>query len=245
MLAILIATLLPLGPIARGVLVLMSVSPGAPLMINKARSGSGNVTLAVAVAVALTLAALVTLPIELFVLNALFPLHLRASVSTLIWTLIPRLIIPLAVGAGVRHLWPKGADVLGRVVRVLFLMVLALVAISALAVTWPVLGRIGPWGWLAMVLVTAGAAALGELVGGGPYGACIWTNGAAIQVDPDTTALKRATGGAIGRAVAMTTAAAVDWRFRGDIAEIIVYDSALSDGDWSLVRGYLKAHWNY
>jgi len=113
MLAILIATLLPLGPIARGVLVLMSVSPGAPLMINKARSGSGNVTLAVAVAVALTLAALVTLPIELFVLNALFPLHLRASVSTLIWTLIPRLIIPLAVGAGVRHLWPKGAECWG------------------------------------------------------------------------------------------------------------------------------------
>ena len=35
MLAILIATLLPLGPIARGVLVLMSVSPGAPLMINE------------------------------------------------------------------------------------------------------------------------------------------------------------------------------------------------------------------
>ena len=135
--------------------------------------------------------------------------------------------------------------VLGRVVRVLFLMVLALVAISALAVTWRVLGRIGPWGWPAMVLATAGAAALGELVGGGPYGAGIWTNGAAIQVDPDTTALKRATGGAIGRAVAMTTAAAVDWRFRGDIAEIIVYDSALSDGDWSLVRGYLKSHWNY
>ncbi len=40
MLAILIAAILPLGPGARGVIVLMAVSPGAPLMIQKGR-GAG------------------------------------------------------------------------------------------------------------------------------------------------------------------------------------------------------------
>ena len=165
-LSILVAIALPLGPVARGVLVLMAVSPGAPLMINKARGPSGNLALAVSITVALTLAVLVMLPIELLVLNRLFPLRLQASVPVLMRTLVPRLLIPLAAGALLRLVWSKGADVLERVVRVLFSIALALVAIGALATTWHQLGNIGPFGWLAMVLVTLGALALGDAVGG-------------------------------------------------------------------------------
>ncbi len=166
MLAILIALVLPLGPIARGALVLMSVSPGAPLMINKVRGPSGNLALAATVAVALTLAALVTLPIELLVLNRLFPLHLQASVPALLRMLVPRLLIPLALGVAARLVWSKGAEVLERVVRAVFLIALALVAIAALATAWHQIGRIGPFGWLAMILITLGATVLGDFVGG-------------------------------------------------------------------------------
>ena len=165
-LAILIAAILPLGPVARGVIVLMAVSPGAPLMIQKGRS-QGRLPLAVAAAVALTLAAVVTLPIELLVLNRMFPLRLHASVPALVSTILPKLIIPLVLGAALQRLWPKGADLLAPVVRVLFYASLVLVAIAALAATWHELWRITPWVWLAMLMVTLGAAALGDFVGGG------------------------------------------------------------------------------
>jgi BASS family bile acid:Na+ symporter len=164
-LAILVATLLPLGPVARGVIVLMAVSPGAPLLILKGRT-QGQLSLAVAVTVALTLAAVVTLPVELLILNGLFPLKLHASVSALVSHILPKLLVPLVLGAALRRIWPKGADVLAPVVHVLFYVALALVAIAALAATWTELEHLTPWVWLAMLLVTLGAAALGDFVGG-------------------------------------------------------------------------------
>jgi predicted Na+-dependent transporter len=164
-LAILIAAILPLGPVARGVIVLMAVSPGAPLMIEKGRS-QGRLPLAVAAAVVLTLAAIVTLPVELLVLNRMFPLQLHASVPALMSNILPKLLIPLVLGAALRATWPRGADMLAPVVRVLFYMSLALVAIAALAAMWHHLGRLTPWVWLAMLLVTLGSAALGDFFGG-------------------------------------------------------------------------------
>jgi BASS family bile acid:Na+ symporter len=164
-LAILIAATLPLGPVARGVIVLMAVSPGAPLMIQKGRS-QGRLSLAVAAAVALTVAAIVTLPVELLVLNRMFPFRLHASVPALVSDILPKLIIPLLLGAVLQRMWPKGSDLLAPVVRVLFYVSLALVAIVALAATWQQLERLTPWVWLAMLMVTLGAAALGDFFGG-------------------------------------------------------------------------------
>jgi bile acid:Na+ symporter, BASS family len=193
MLAVLVALVLPLGPITRGALVLMSVSPGAPLMINKARGQCGNLALAATITVALTLAALVTMPVELRVLNRLFPLHLQASVPALLRILVPSLLIPLAVGVAARLVSSKGADVLERVVRVVFLLALVLVAIAALATAWHQIGRIGPFGWLAMILVTLGATVLGDLVGGrdprnrktAAYAVVLGNPAVAIQVATD------------------------------------------------------------
>jgi hypothetical protein len=62
---------------------------------------------------------------------------------------------------------------------------------------------------------------------------------------PDTTPLAYAQGGAIGRAVVQLTLSGVDTRFNGDIAEVIIYDAALSDSDRLGVEAYLKAKWGY
>jgi BASS family bile acid:Na+ symporter len=165
MLAILIAVALPLGPVERGVLVLMSVSPGAPMLMNKARK-SGRMELAVALAVALTLAAVAFVPIEVFVLNRLFPWRLQVSAPALLRALVPKLLIPLALGAIVRRVWPRGANALQPIARVLFDVALVIAAIGALAVSWRVLVQMSPWAWLAMLLVTLGAALLGDAFGG-------------------------------------------------------------------------------
>jgi BASS family bile acid:Na+ symporter len=165
MLAILVAATLPVGPVVRGVIVLMAISPGAPMLMNRAQA-SGNVALAVALAVTLMLAAVVFLPVELFVLNRLFPWQLHASTPSLLRSLAPKLILPLALGATLRRVWPKGADAIGPVVRILFRAALLIAVVGALAVSWREVVGMSPWAWLAMLLVTLGAALLGDAFGG-------------------------------------------------------------------------------
>jgi hypothetical protein len=53
-----------------------------------------------------------------------------------------------------------------------------------------------------------------------------------------------AAGGAIGRAVLQTTASPYDQRFNGDIAQVIVYDTALADADRSALEQYLARRWS-
>ena len=165
MLAILVAATLPLGPVARGVIVLMAVSPGAPMLMNKSQA-SGNVALAAALAVGLTVAAVVFLPVELFVLNRLFPWRLHASTPALLENVVPKLILPLVVGALLHRVWPKAADKLAPVVRTLFHAALLVAVVGALAVSWREILHMGPWAWLAMLIVTLGAVLMGDAFGG-------------------------------------------------------------------------------
>jgi bile acid:Na+ symporter, BASS family len=165
LLAILVATTFPLSPAGGGVVVLMAVSPGAPMVMNKARK-SGNLALAVTLAVTLTLAALVLVPVEMMVLNRMFPVRLQASVPALVDRLLPQLLVPLALGFAVRTLWPAGASALEPFVRRLFQLALLVAVIAALAMSWREIARMSPWGWLAMLLVTFGAVLLGDAFGG-------------------------------------------------------------------------------
>jgi hypothetical protein len=73
----------------------------------------------------------------------------------------------------------------------------------------------------------------------------LWVNGVSQTGDVNVVALTSATGGAIGRAFLSNPSTDRDQRFRGDIAEVIVYDSALDDVDRLAIESYLKSHWNY
>ncbi len=68
-------------------------------------------------------------------------------------------------------------------------------------------------------------------------------NGALVATDNDRNAVSQATQGAIGRGLVQTTHTNLDPRFRGDIAEILVYDAALEDADRSAIEDYLKNRW--
>jgi hypothetical protein len=71
----------------------------------------------------------------------------------------------------------------------------------------------------------------------------IWENGVPVALDNEKSPLSTASDGAIGRALVQTTVLGVDPRFRGDIAEVIVYDTALSEGDRAAVDTYLMNRW--
>ena len=73
----------------------------------------------------------------------------------------------------------------------------------------------------------------------------LWIKGSPFAADTNSAPLSYAAGGAVGRAANVTTANGFDGRFRGDIAEIVVYDAALSSADRIAVETYLQAHWRY
>jgi hypothetical protein len=78
-------------------------------------------------------------------------------------------------------------------------------------------------------------------------GKLLWTQGAPLgsyNYPPRSAFLVSANGGAVGRALFTGQEPyAQDGRFIGDIAEVIVYDSALSNADRDSVEGYLRAAW--
>jgi hypothetical protein len=78
---------------------------------------------------------------------------------------------------------------------------------------------------------------------GASAGRTLWINGVQVSSDLKTTPLAAAMGGAVGRAIFQTTASGYDQRFRGDIAEIVVYDAALADAERKSVEDYLAKHW--
>jgi hypothetical protein len=75
------------------------------------------------------------------------------------------------------------------------------------------------------------------------FGQTLWANGIRVADSVNLTLLTLADGGAIGRAFFNNGSA--DARFRGDIAEVIVYDTSLDDPTRIVVEGYLKNHWQY
>ena len=71
----------------------------------------------------------------------------------------------------------------------------------------------------------------------------LWIDGAPVAQDLNQMALVRATGGAIGRSIDRTTVSGQDLRYRGDIAEIAIYDTTLSDADRVAIEKGLSARW--
>jgi hypothetical protein len=69
----------------------------------------------------------------------------------------------------------------------------------------------------------------------------VWQNGVKVNVGGASGGPGSGfSGGAIGRAMRSHTS---DERFIGDIAEIVVFDVALSDPERLQMEAYLKAHW--
>jgi hypothetical protein len=74
-------------------------------------------------------------------------------------------------------------------------------------------------------------------------GRALWIQGFPVAAAPNTVPLAYAGGGAIGRALIATIAIGAEPRYRGDIAEVVVYDAALESAERGAVEAYLMAHW--
>jgi hypothetical protein len=76
-------------------------------------------------------------------------------------------------------------------------------------------------------------------------GHTLWSQGVTLTTPINPNPSTYAGYGAIGRGAFQTTVPASDQRFRGDIAEVVVYDTALVDSERKQVEAYLRAHWGF
>lgn len=130
------------GPVAAGI-VLMAISPGAPVALRRAIDAGGHPEFAPALHVAIVMVAVVTVPVSVIIVDAIFSTSAVLSPIDVARQVFFAQFLPLAVGAGLRAWRPATAAWLARrLARISNLMLVAL-ALLCVVVLGPAIARIG------------------------------------------------------------------------------------------------------
>lgn len=165
-LAVLFVKLLGIkGPVAAGI-VLMSVSPGAPVALRRAIDAGGHTRFAPTLHLAIVLLAVITVPASILILDFVFGATFRVSPLDVGRQVFFAQLLPLGVGAAFRAYLPAAAERLEPpLARFSSLLLLAL-AIVLLYVLWPLLINIGWTPTIAGVSLTVCALLVGAAFAG-------------------------------------------------------------------------------
>ena len=153
------------GPVAAGI-VLMAISPGAPVALRRILTVGGPSAFAPALHLAIVLLAVVTVPLSVLILDAIFdaafsitPLQVATQVGI-------AQLLPLGVGVATRAAAPATAAWLEpRLARVSNVVMLVVGLVCVYALRWQLVAI----GWIpvvAGVVLTAGAVAVGAACAG-------------------------------------------------------------------------------
>jgi BASS family bile acid:Na+ symporter len=153
------------GPVAAGI-VLMSISPGAPIALRRVLEVGGRTTFAPALHLAIVLLAVVTVPFSMAVMNAIFHVRFAVSPADIGRQVLLAQLLPVGLGVAVRAFRPALARGLApRLARLSNVLFVALIAVC-LVVLWPRLVEIGWTPLVAGVLLTTGALGVGAAFAG-------------------------------------------------------------------------------
>lgn len=166
LLALIVVKVLPVAPVAAGVIALMAFCPGLPMALNVVSQQKGNLPLALALSVTLSLVAIVLMPLSLRLLERLFPMAIQSPPEgVLLGKVILPFLIPFALGIGLQGVAPGWARRLRTPVKLYFNVALAVATVTMIAASFPLLKQLRFWAFAAMGVVTLGAAALGHMAG--------------------------------------------------------------------------------
>jgi BASS family bile acid:Na+ symporter len=148
-------------------LIMLGVSPAAPLMLRKARHLSGEEDYAPSLQLVLATLSIVAVPLSLDVVSWIFPTH-RASISP--WAVASQVgkaqLLPLLAGVALRAVRPAWADRLARPVGRLAAILLAMVVLLVLLLQGKLMLVVGWGGYLAVAVTAVASTVLGLLLGG-------------------------------------------------------------------------------
>ena len=165
-LALLACRLLELPRAVEIGIVLMSISPGAPVALRRSLDAGGHRSFAPALQILLALIAVVSMPLSVAALDHYYRGHASVAPSVVARQVLFAQLLPLGAGILARRAFPALASSLARWIGPLGAVLLAVLAVVAIVDVWEVVARAGARVGLAIVLITAFALAVGHLMGG-------------------------------------------------------------------------------
>lgn len=164
--AIVASEALGLPRLAEMAIVLMAVSPGAPVALRKSLRSGGHKAFAPGLQVTVAILAVVSMPLSI----ALLAQYYGAPAAIEPWPLAKQVcvaqLLPLGLGMAVRQFAAIGAAWLESKLAPLGTALLVLLGVLAVIEMFPLVLVAGTQVGLAIVLVTLGAIAAGQLLGG-------------------------------------------------------------------------------
>ena len=165
-LALIVTRAFDLGRAAQIGIVLMAISPGAPVALRRSLSAGGHRAFAPALQILVALLAVVSMPLSIAVLNELYVGHAAITPGHLARQVFTAQLLPLGLGMFLRRVSPLLAAWLeARLARVATVLLIFLV-ILALIDIWEVVVGAGLRVALAIAVVTILALIVGHLMGG-------------------------------------------------------------------------------
>jgi BASS family bile acid:Na+ symporter len=147
-------------------IVLMAISPGAPVALRRSLGAGGHQSFAPALQIAVCALAVISMPLSIAALNEYYGGRASIPAQELARQVFTAQLLPLSLGMLVRHFLPAQTawlePRLRRVGNVLLVILLALALIDI----WEVVLGAGLRVTLAIVIVTMLALAVGHLMGG-------------------------------------------------------------------------------
>jgi BASS family bile acid:Na+ symporter len=164
--AFLVARLLDLPRAAEAGLMVMAISPGAPVALQRSLGAGGHRSFAPGLQITVALTAVLSMPVSIAALDQVY----SASASVDPWLLMKQVftaqLLPLGLGVVVGRYYPAAAARLKPRLLGIWRVLLILLAILALVGFWGAIVRAGPAVAIGAALVTLGAIAVGHALGG-------------------------------------------------------------------------------
>jgi BASS family bile acid:Na+ symporter len=164
--ALVICSILPIHPLVRIGIVIMAVSPMAPLVQMKMWKGGLDTSAAIGLYIALILSAILFVPATVALLSALYPTHASISVAAVARMVAITTLLPVAVGLAISNWAPDLARRAAPVVMVIgFIAILLLAVLILYKQGGAMLGLLGDGTLLAIMVTVAIGIAAGNLLG--------------------------------------------------------------------------------
>ena len=152
-------------PVEIGIL-LMAISPGAPVALRRSIGAGGHHSFAPALQILVAVLAVVSMPVWIALLNDIYAGHAMIDPTQLARQVFTAQLLPLGLGILIRYRRPTAAAWLESKLARIATGLLLLLAVLAIIDIGQVVVNAGPRIVLAIATVTALALAVGHLLGG-------------------------------------------------------------------------------
>jgi BASS family bile acid:Na+ symporter len=147
-------------------IMLMAISPGAPVALRRSLGAGGHRSFAPALQIAVAALAVVSMPLSVAAFNEYYAGHAEVSPVPLARQVFVAQLLPLSLGMLARHFFAERAASAEPVLRKIGGVLLVVLLVLALIDIWEVVIGAGLRVTLAIVIVTVLAVTTGHLMGG-------------------------------------------------------------------------------